>query len=159
MAELLTTLGLEADIVEPNPAGAWLAMPGPHGGVDAAPLPKTGMLGIPANPLGDDVRRIIGWGGAIRAYADRLMPILTIGRARSLGQLVRSRMGDAVLDRLGVPAGRAAMVGDSPEDDLEGARALGMQAFLVDREDVYPDAEDRLPDLFALPAAIGLAAI
>ena len=65
----------------------------------------------------------------------------------------------AVLDRLGVPAERAAMVGDSPEDDLEGARALGMQAFLVDREDVYPDAEDRLPDLFALPAAIGLAAI
>src|SRR5918994_4336998 len=46
----------------------------------------------------------------------------------------------AVLDGLGVPAEQAAMVGDSPEDDLEGARALGMQAFLVDREGVYPDA-------------------
>lgn len=60
----------------------------------------------------------------------------------------------AVLGQLGVEAKRAAMVGDSTEDDLEGARALGMTAFLVDREDLYPDAEDRLPDLFALPAAI-----
>jgi FMN phosphatase YigB (HAD superfamily) len=50
------------------------------------------------------------------------------------------------------------MVGDSPEDDLEGARGLGMRAFLVDREGLFPEAEDRLPDLFALPAALGLAA-
>ena len=64
----------------------------------------------------------------------------------------------AVLDRLGVPPERAAMVGDSPEDDLEGARALGMTAFLVDREGLYPDEPDRLMDLFSLPAALGLAA-
>ena len=64
----------------------------------------------------------------------------------------------AVLDRLGVPPKRAAMVGDSPEDDLEGARALGMTAFLVDREGLYPDEPDRLMDLFSLPAALGLAA-
>jgi HAD superfamily hydrolase (TIGR01549 family) len=62
----------------------------------------------------------------------------------------------AVLDRLEVSANQAAMVGDSPEDDLEGARGLGMRAFLVDREGLFPDAEDRLPDLFALPAALGL---
>jgi HAD superfamily hydrolase (TIGR01549 family) len=65
----------------------------------------------------------------------------------------------AVLDRLGVAAEAAAMVGDSPEDDLEGARGLGMRAFLVDREGLFPEAEDRLPDLFALPAALGLAAL
>ena len=64
----------------------------------------------------------------------------------------------AVLERLEVEPEQAAMVGDSPEDDLEGARALGMRAFLVDRENVYPDAEDRLPDLFSLPAALGLRA-
>lgn len=63
----------------------------------------------------------------------------------------------AVLDSLGAEAERSAMVGDSPEDDLEGARALGMRAFLVDREGVYPDAPDRLPDLMALPAALGLS--
>ena len=64
----------------------------------------------------------------------------------------------AVLDRLGVAPERAAMVGDSPEDDLEGARALGMKAFLLDREGLYPEAPDRLTDLRALPAALGLAA-
>jgi HAD superfamily hydrolase (TIGR01549 family) len=64
----------------------------------------------------------------------------------------------AALDRLGVRADEAAMVGDSPEDDIAGARALGMQAFLVDREGRFPEAVGRLPDLRALPAALGLAA-
>jgi HAD superfamily hydrolase (TIGR01549 family) len=62
----------------------------------------------------------------------------------------------AALDRLGVAAGESAMVGDSPDDDVEGARALGMRAFLVDRDDRFPEIEDRLPDLRALPAALGL---
>jgi FMN phosphatase YigB (HAD superfamily) len=61
-----------------------------------------------------------------------------------------------VLDRLGVEAEAAAMVGDSVEDDVEGARALGMRAFLLDREDRYPDAGGRLRDLRELPAALGL---
>ena len=63
----------------------------------------------------------------------------------------------AVLDRLGVEAREAAMVGDSPEDDVEGARALGMRALLVDREDRHPEWRDeRLRDLRELPAALGL---
>jgi FMN phosphatase YigB (HAD superfamily) len=61
-----------------------------------------------------------------------------------------------VLDRLEVAPEEAAMVGDSPEDDIEGARALGMRAFLVDREERFPDRPERLPDLYALPAALGL---
>ncbi len=64
----------------------------------------------------------------------------------------------AMLDRLGVEATEAAMVGDSLEDDVEGARALGMRAFLVDREDRHPEwGEDRLRDLRELPAALGLS--
>jgi putative hydrolase of the HAD superfamily len=62
----------------------------------------------------------------------------------------------AALDRLGVQPEEAAMVGDSPEDDIEGARAIGMRAFLVDRDDRFPQHEDRLADLRALPAALGL---
>jgi HAD superfamily hydrolase (TIGR01549 family) len=50
----------------------------------------------------------------------------------------------------------AAMVGDSYEDDIEGARALGLQTFLLDRDGRYPDEPERLTDLFALPAALGL---
>jgi HAD superfamily hydrolase (TIGR01549 family) len=62
----------------------------------------------------------------------------------------------AALERLDVQAEETAMVGDSVEDDVEGARALGMRAFLVDRENRYPDVEGRLTDLYALPAALGL---
>ena len=63
----------------------------------------------------------------------------------------------AVLERLTVEPEAAAMVGDSLEDDVEGARAIGMRAFLVDREDRFPEVEERLPSLLALPAALGLA--
>ncbi len=64
---------------------------------------------------------------------------------------------EAVLERLGVGADAAAMVGDSPQDDIEGARALGMRAFLLDRDGRYPEWEGRIPDLFSLPAALGLS--
>ena len=62
----------------------------------------------------------------------------------------------AVLDRLGVEPSEAAMIGDSLEDDVAGARALGMRAFLLDREGLYEGGENPLPDLLALPAALGL---
>jgi putative hydrolase of the HAD superfamily len=61
----------------------------------------------------------------------------------------------AVLDQLGVGPESAVMVGDSLEDDVEGARALGMQAYLVDR-DGRTDVPDALPTLLALPALIGV---
>ena len=63
----------------------------------------------------------------------------------------------SALEQLGVTAEEAAMVGDSPEDDVEGAKALGMRAFLIDRDDRFPEVEERLPDLIALPAALGLS--
>jgi putative hydrolase of the HAD superfamily len=64
----------------------------------------------------------------------------------------------AVLQALDVEPPDAAMVGDSPLDDVEGARALGMRAFLLDREGRFPGRPDVLPDLYALPAALGLGA-
>jgi HAD superfamily hydrolase (TIGR01549 family) len=62
----------------------------------------------------------------------------------------------AMLDLLGVEPERAAMVGDDLHDDVEGARAIGMQAWLVDREGRFPGAPERLEDLRELPAALGL---
>jgi len=130
VASFIDDLGLTDQIVAPNAAGAWLHLPALTKGspsrararasatqiaagqalarpsADTAvsvPLPKAGVLGIPGSPLADDVRRVIGWRGALRAYADRLMPVLTIGREHSLGDLVRKRMGQRVLDRLVEP--------------------------------------------------------
>jgi len=62
----------------------------------------------------------------------------------------------AALEMLDVEAEEAAMVGDSPVDDVDGARALGMRAFLVDREGRFEGRDDALPNLLALPAALGL---
>ena len=62
----------------------------------------------------------------------------------------------AVLGLLDVEPASTAMVGDSPEDDVAGARSLGIEAFLLDRDGRYPDAERRLTDLRELPAALGL---
>ncbi|ANP71097.1 protoporphyrinogen/coproporphyrinogen oxidase [Cryobacterium arcticum] len=102
VAAFVANLGLADQIVEPNPTGAWLHLPPLRSGGApmSVPLPKAGVLGIPGSPLADDVRRAIGWSGALRAYADRLMPVLKIGREHSLGELVQKRMGSKVLDRL-----------------------------------------------------------
>ncbi len=62
----------------------------------------------------------------------------------------------AALERLGVDATVTVMVGDSLEEDVEGARALGMRAILIDRDERHPDVEERLTDLYGLPAALGL---
>ena len=62
----------------------------------------------------------------------------------------------AVLDLLEVEPTDAAMVGDTLEDDIEGALALGMQAVLVDRLGLHEDYQPRIDDLYALPALLGL---
>jgi putative hydrolase of the HAD superfamily len=62
----------------------------------------------------------------------------------------------AALDRLGVSPAEAVMVGDSVEDDVEGARAVGMRGVLLDRENRYPEIDEKLTDLRSLPAALGL---
>jgi putative hydrolase of the HAD superfamily len=61
-----------------------------------------------------------------------------------------------MLELLDVRPQEAAMVGDTVEDDVEGARKVGMRAVLVDRDGRYPDAPDRLEDLRALVAWLGL---
>jgi putative hydrolase of the HAD superfamily len=63
----------------------------------------------------------------------------------------------AALRALDVTPDQAAMVGDSYEDDIEGARAIGIRAILLDRDGLRPDALDRIDTLLALPAALGLA--
>jgi oxygen-dependent protoporphyrinogen oxidase len=124
---LIDELGLGDAVVAPNRAGAWVAgLPGGR----AAPLPKGGVLGIPANPFADDVRRVIGWGGAWRAYLDRLLPPLTIGHERSLGRLVRSRLGRPVLDRLVAPV-TSGVYSARPDDIDPDIAAPGLNAALT----------------------------
>jgi len=62
----------------------------------------------------------------------------------------------AVLDLLEVEPDEAAMVGDTVEDDVDGALAIGMRAILLDRRCLYPGFEPRIESLYALPAALGI---
>ena len=52
------------------------------------------------------------------------------------------------LDRLGVPASSAVMLGDTVISDIEGARAAGVTPILIDPLDLYPDLDvHRVPDV------------
>jgi putative hydrolase of the HAD superfamily len=62
----------------------------------------------------------------------------------------------AALDLIAVAPAEAVMVGDSVEDDVDGATALGMRAVLIDRDGRQPELLEALPDLWGLPAALGL---
>jgi putative hydrolase of the HAD superfamily len=63
---------------------------------------------------------------------------------------------EAALSALDAAPDEAAMVGDSYADDIEGARALGMRAILLDRDGMHAGESDRIDTLLALPAALGL---
>jgi HAD superfamily hydrolase (TIGR01662 family) len=62
----------------------------------------------------------------------------------------------AVLDLLGVEPAEAVMVGDTIADDIEGARALGMPAILVDRDGLRPEFDPRVERLTELPPLLGI---
>jgi oxygen-dependent protoporphyrinogen oxidase len=96
---LVDELGLTEAVVPTAPRAEWI------GGLPGGPVsfPEATVRGIPENPWEESVRRVIGRSGTWRAYLDRLRPPLTIGQERSLGRLVRTRMGDLVLDRLVAP--------------------------------------------------------
>ncbi|MGO4533954.1 protoporphyrinogen oxidase [Leifsonia sp. 2MCAF36] len=135
VAELLQDLGLDDDVVQPNPSGAWVR----HGS-RSVPLPKAGLLGIPSSPLATDVVAAIGAAGAVRAYLDRLIPVLKIGQERRLGTLVRKRMGRKVLELLVAPV--ATGVYSASPDDL-------------DVEVVAPGLNSALTRLGSLSGAVG----
>ncbi|WEK61119.1 MAG: protoporphyrinogen oxidase [Candidatus Microbacterium colombiense] len=150
---LLQDLGLTDRIVAPAAGSAWLAgIPG----VGAAPLPVGGILGIPANPFQDDVRRVIGWSGAWRAYLDRVRPPLTIGHQASLGRLVASRMGPKVRDRLVAPV-TTGVYSASPDDVDVDVAAPGLNSALT-RVGSLSGAVEALRDEAASKAASAKAA-
>lgn len=139
---LVEELGLGDRIVAPRTDRTWIAGL-PKGA--AAPLPEQNVLGIPANPWDEGVRRIIGWRGAWRAYVDRLRPPLTIGKEHNLGKLVRSRMGTAVHDRLVAPL-TTGRFGLAPEEVDVVAAAPGLTSALTRTGSLAGAAADVLVD-------------
>ncbi len=102
VAALAAELGLAADIVLPRETPAWLV--GARG--SAHPLPAASVLGIPAHPRASDVVAVIGRRAAWRASLDAVVPLRRPEAYRSLGDLVRRRMGARVRDALVAPVVR-----------------------------------------------------
>ncbi|MFZ6992677.1 protoporphyrinogen/coproporphyrinogen oxidase [Curtobacterium sp. RRHDQ66] len=125
VSALAIELGLGNDVVAPDPRGAWLMTRAGR----VAPIPATGLLGIPGSPMAADVIAVVGQGAAFRAQLDSLIPSPVGARAGSLGELVRKRMGATVLDDLVVPI--VAGVHSTHPDDLDPDRvAPGLRAAL-----------------------------
>jgi oxygen-dependent protoporphyrinogen oxidase len=112
---LATALGLGGDIVEPNPAGAWLQT----ASGSAFRLPENSLLGIPGSPVARDVTAIIGMRAGLRAFAEALLPGTVGAGSVTLGELVRKRMGPVVLDQLVRPIARGVHSADADELPLD----------------------------------------
>jgi protoporphyrinogen/coproporphyrinogen III oxidase len=109
VGDLVDELGLT--VVEPAPISAWGYAAG-----RAFPLPKAGILGIPAHPFAADVRRAVGWPGALRAGLDRVKPRGWVDE-ENLETFTRSRLGRRVAERLVAPV--AAGVHSAPLERLD----------------------------------------
>ncbi|WP_314507604.1 FAD-dependent oxidoreductase [uncultured Microbacterium sp.] len=132
VAALAAELGLGEDLVRPLERPAWVIGAGGR----AHPLPAASVLGIPGDPLAHDVASAIGRLRTWRAALDRLSPLRPPEAYRSLGDLVRRRMGAGVLTELVAPVVRGvysttpdelplALASPGLPDALRANRSLG----------------------------------
>jgi|GEM_PF-60587 len=124
----------DADIVEPRPLGSWTVSAG-----EAHRLPAHGLLGIPGDLDDPAVFEAIGAEGLARARRDLELDAGVGADARSLADLVRARMGSAVLERLVTPVCRGVYSIDPAE--LDHAR-------------IAPGLVDRIREHGSLSAAV-----
>ena len=126
VAALATRLGLGDEIVAPAALPAWLY----RADGTAKPLPATSVLGIPGISLAPDVVDAIGFRAAMRAQLEILLPSVVGANATTIGELVRRRMGSAVVDQLVAPIVRG--VHSMSPDELPVERAVpGLRSALL----------------------------
>ena len=95
---LVKELGLGDQIVDPNSHGSWLYLP-----QGARKTPSTGIMGIPGDLSDKSLAGVLGKSGLRRARRDKVLPASVGANAKTLGELVRARMGKKVLDNLVAP--------------------------------------------------------
>ena len=119
---------------------------------DALPvLEELRGAGLGIGLVSNGIRDLTAFVAHHRLDVDAIVDSRTHGRVKPHPTIFQ-----VALDRLGVEPFETVMVGDSLEEDVDGARALGMRAILIDRDDRHPNVEERLTDLYGLPAALGL---
>lgn len=102
--DLVAELGLAEQVQAPNPAGSWLYLP-----QGAVPAPRVGILGIPGDLDAPEVEQAIGAEALKRARQDLSDPVdrwrtaVQEGTPVTVGELVRDRLGEGVLNTLVAP--------------------------------------------------------
>ncbi len=108
-------------------------------------------MALLSNAIGHSLEEVVAE-FALDRYAEAAVSSAHTGAAKPAPAMFAT-----LLDRLGVPAAEAVMVGDSIEDDVEGAIACGCGAILLDRSGRAVGAPlPRIGSLAELPAALGL---
>lgn len=108
-------------------------------------------MALLSNALGHGVEEIVAH-FALDDYMAAAVSSLETGAVKPA-----PRMFSTLFGLLGLPASDAVMVGDSLEDDVDGALACGCPAILLDRSGRRRDlAVPRIESLAELPAALGL---
>lgn len=88
----------------PGTAAQCVPADAPHGtgwvsrGDGWVKVPTDSVFGIPSSPLSAEVSQAIGTRAALRAYLDRVKPVLTVGKTQFVADLVTKRLGQRVLE-------------------------------------------------------------
>lgn len=98
VTSLIQELGMGEQIINPNPHGSWLYLP-----TGARKTPNTGIMGIPGNLNDKSLIGVVGRAGLRRAKLDKALPASVGAKAKTVGELVRARMGAKVLNNLVAP--------------------------------------------------------
>jgi len=108
-------------------------------------------MALLSNALGHGLEETVAH-FALEGYVDAAVSSVETGAVKPA-----PRMFSALLGLLGVAPAAAVMVGDSVEDDVEGAVACGCGAILLDRSGRAAGAPlPRIESLAELPAALSL---
>jgi len=85
---------------------------------------------------------------------DRFFPVVAVSAIEEVGK-PNPEIFHRACRRLEVEPAESLHVGDSVSEDLEGARAAGLAALLLDRRDAYPEIADRILSLGEIPERLG----
>ena len=132
VAGYLDELELSPRIAKTSGKPAWMIQDG-QDGILAHPMPATALMGIPADVRSDEVRNIIGRAATVRAAADLITPMNKKWATEklSVAEVVRTRMGQAVLDQLVAPVVNGVYSTDPAKISIDAA-APGLRQAMQD---------------------------
>lgn len=132
--ELCTELGISAERISPAVGGASVAHPGTDG-PQLTPLPDGLIGGVPTRLRPLLRSPLLGRAGALRAAADYAMPRRRreVDASASVGDIVRSRLGDAVARRVVDPLLGSISAGDIDQIDAATSAPMLIEALQRNR--------------------------